>query len=214
MSSLFGPGAECVSTCFPAAPALGGCGPVCQPQLECCAIGHPFKTQARDAIFMRLREDARTFRLSELGCKGQQLNLSSAKLALSLRRRGSCCELVCIPPLSLTLDGDVTFQWPEEFRHAEPGQYEGDVRVNGCDVASILLVKMDKLAVVTSVDVVECETSGCADDCASDCGGSGCGISGCSTCECGVVDCGDYAEVDGSPAELMDDENCGACQSC
>lgn len=214
MTTLFGPGADCESSCFPTAPKLGGCGPVCQPALKCCAVEHPSKTNARDAIFMSLREVSRTFRLAELGCRGQQMVLSSSKLALNLRRRGSCAELACVPPLSLTLDGDVMFQWPREFALADPGQYEADVVLNGCEVATLLLVKPDKLAVVTSVDVEECDTSGCATECDNDCGGSGCGISGCKTCACGDDSCGDFAEVDGTTAELMDDETCGDCQQC
>lgn len=214
MSTLYGPGSGCVSTCFPDAPALGGCAPVCEPCGPCCGTGHPPKTHARDAVFMRLREDSRVFRLAELGCKGQQLNLTAAKMGLTLRRRGGCVELACVPPLNLTLDGHVTFQWPEAFTSADPGQYEADVVVNGCEVATILLVKPDKLAVVTTVDVIECETSGCADECSSDCGNGGCGISGCRSCGCSEPPCGDYAEVEGSTAELTDDENCGGCQTC
>lgn len=195
--SLFAPGPRC----FPEAPDIGGCDPCCQPVCEprCC----PPKARARDAIFMKPREIARNFVLSELGCDPAQIPMIVAKVAMNLRRRGLCNILQCLSPSQTNLDGSVTFQWPDCFLEAPPGQFEGDIFINGCEVGTVLLVKPDQKAVIVSPDATQenhpCGTCG---SCLPSCG--------CQS-TCGPI-CGDFPDL--VDQEEIIEPACGACAPC
>lgn len=184
--------------CFLPAPDFGSCGPCCEPVCEpkCC----PPKARARDAIHMRPREIARRFTLKELGCGGDLIPPANIALSMTLRRRGACRELVCIPPSGATLDGAVEFMWPDAFLCQDPGQYEGDICVNGNEVGTVLLVKPDRTAIITSNGVTE-EGFGCA----------GCGQPTAS-CGCGST-CASLPDLIEEPIPATD-ENCEGCEPC
>lgn len=194
--SLFGTTAR--NTCFPEAPDIGGCGPCCEPVCEprCC----PPKARARDAIQMLPREVQRAFTLSELGCNPALIPMVVTKVAMNLRRRGLCNVLICIPPSATNLDGSVTFAWPDCFLEAPPGQFEGDIFINDCEVGTVLLVKPFAKAVIQTDGATQedwpCGTCG---QCLTMCG---CGPS-----------CGDFPDlVEELP--LTEEVDCGGCTSC
>lgn len=185
-------------SCFLEAPDLTGCGPCCEPVCEpqCC----PPKARARDAIHMRPREITRSFTLSELGCGASRMPMVVSKVSMTLRRRGACREITCIAPSSSSLDGSVSFAWPDVFLQSSPGQFEGDIFVNGCEMGTVLLVKPDQAAIITTDGVTE-ENFGCA----------GCGE--CVTsCRCGPA-CAEYPDLIEDPVEA-EEPNCGSCASC
>lgn len=196
----------CASNCFPKAPDIGGCEPVCCDTPKCCEIA-PCKTRIRDAIRMKPRESERAFSLYELGCKGELIPPTVNRIGMKLRRRGSCCEVDCLVPLRATLDGKVVFRWTDKFMEAEPGQYEGDIYINDCEVASVLLLKPDKAVRVTSDEAEQCDFGCAEDDGCSPCGG--CRQPSCHTCS----PCGDYLEVDGEP-DAEETADCEECESC
>lgn len=201
---LYGPD-DCTN-CFKPAPEIGGCGPVCEERVKCCEVV-PCKTRLRDAVRMKPREIEREFYLHEFGCKGEMIPPTVTRIGMKLRRRASCCEVACMAPFRATLDGAVVFRWPDDFLAAEPGQYEGDLYINDCEVGSVLLIKPDRKVTVEYGEPVECDF-GCADgDCAEPCGG--CNQPSCRNCS----PCGDYAEVDGDP-DTVETVNCEECETC
>lgn len=203
---IFGNGAGANTTCFPEAPDLGGCGPSCDTSYcTPCTIA-PCKTRLRDAQRMKPRELERAFVLTEFGCDGTQIPLAVVKVGMTLRRRGDCCVIDCLAPIRTTLDGAAVFRWSDLFLSQPPGQYEGDVSVNGCEVGSVLLIKPDQAVSVEVAGVTEQEFA-CASDACAPCACSG-PIGSCPNC----TPCGDYAELDG---EYESDQSaCGGCETC
>lgn len=195
--SLFGKHRPGVSSCFPEAPDLNGCDPCCEPKCEprCCAP----KTRARDAIKMKPRETARKFVLNELGCNPARIPMVVNRISMTLRRRGHCDEMACIPPDSSDLDGSVTFAWPKVFRDAPAGQYEGDVFINGCEVGSVFLLKPDSGASIESDEEVQADWP-CA----------GCGEC-LVACRCGPG-CAAVPDLVEPPYHAGD--SCGGCDPC
>jgi hypothetical protein len=149
---------------------------------------------------MRPREIARRFTFKELGCGGDLIPPANSLLSMTLRRRGACHELVCIPPSGATLEGEVEFMWPDVFLRQDAGQYEGDICVNGNEIGTVLLVKPDRTAIITSKGVTE-EGFGCA----------GCGQPAAS-CGCGST-CASLPDLIDEPIPATDD-NCEGCESC
>lgn len=189
---IYGPGSG-GNACFPSI-EVSGCGPVCEPSVSCCQIA-PCKTRLRDAITMLPREVEHSFSLTEVGCNGTQIPVVVTKIGMVLRRRGGCQQIACLAPLRTTLDGYVVFRWPDSFLGCAPGQYEGDVYVNGVEVGSVLLIKPDQTAVVGDEGAGEADFP--------------CGECACGSADCAV--CGDYAEPDGTP---ISHESCGGCVTC
>jgi len=189
---IYGPGSG-GNSCFPAID-ISGCDPVCEPLVECCQIA-PCKTRLRDAINMSPREVEHSFSFSEIGCGGAQIPVVVNRIGMVLRRRGNCTQIACLAPIRTTIDGYVVFRWPDVFLACSPGQFEGDVSINGTEVGSVLLIKPDQSVVVGDEGGAETEF--------------GCPSCGCS--DCGCAPCGDYAEADGVPAES---QSCGGCSSC
>lgn len=199
---VFGSGA-CDTSCFLPPPSLEGCGPCCEPCCAPCRIA-PCKTRLRDARRMKPREVERGFFLHEFGCNSEMMPLMVDRVGLVLRRRGACCEIACLAPIRITLDGEAVFRWPEKFLRGPAGQYEGDLILNGCEVGSILLIKPAPAVVIEDGDVTQADFGCVSDEC------SACGF-GPASCRCGVV-CGDYAEPDGFPEDNA--AVCGGCDAC
>ena len=183
--------------CFPEPPPMESCVPCCEPTCEpiCC----PPKARARDAIQMRQRETERSFRLTELQCGAYRIPVTVTKIRMNLRRRGQCNVLVCIPPNVTDMDATVTFAWPKKFLAAPPGQYEGDIFVNGCEVGTVLLVKPDCTAIIESSEAAQAEWP--CDTCGEPSSGCAC-----------APDCSALPAINESPVSVED--NCGGCRTC
>ena len=190
-------------TCFSTPPPLDSCGPCCEPCCTPCRIA-PCKTRLRDARRMLPREVERSFFLTEFGCGGETMPLVVDRVGLVLRRRGACCEIACLAPVRISLDGAVSFQWPEKFISAPAGQYEGDLVLNGCEVGSVLLIKPAPAVVVEDDEVIQAGFGCMSDECSS------CGL-GPRGCRCGPA-CGDFVEPDGFPEGNA--PACGGCSTC
>lgn len=183
--------------CFPEPPLMESCEPCCEPTCEpiCC----PPKARARDAIQMRQRETERSFRLTELQCGAYRIPVTVTSIRMDLRRRGQCNILACVPPNVTDMDATVTFAWPKKFLASPPGQYEGDIYVNGCEVGTVLLVKPDCTAIIESHEATQAGWP--CDTCGQPSGGCGC-----------APDCSALPAINETPAHVED--NCGGCRTC
>ena len=110
----------CATNCFPEAPDVGGCGPICCEPVSCCEI-QPCKTRLRDAMRMKPNEIEREFKLTEFGCDTATIPVFISKIGMTLRKRAGCHTIACITPIRTTVDSTVVFRWPDEFLSSPPG---------------------------------------------------------------------------------------------
>lgn len=133
--------------------SLAPCDP-CEPKC-------PPKTRARDAETIYQEEVERCFIIRGWQCGAEQIPAHFHCVAMKIRRKGHCRELIKLAPYRATPDGAACFAWPMEFLNLESGYYEGDLYIDGKTCATVLLYLPPCRYVITSEEAIvksaECE---------------------------------------------------------
>nr|DAU63241.1 MAG TPA: hypothetical protein [Caudoviricetes sp.] len=112
------------------------CPPPCRP--KCCP-----RTHVWDAVDVFGDEAAHKFAL--LALTGGTLQVLPAHwhcIELVITERGWCDVLAIVQPVRTDAEGQVWFDWPEDFLRLPAGYYEADVKIDGKVCHTMLMHKI------------------------------------------------------------------------
>lgn len=136
------------------------CPPPCRQ--KCCP-----KTRVWDAIDVFRDEYAQKFEIQRLVEGGKAMVAAHRHcIELTIRERGFCDVLVIIEPVRSDIEGNVWFEWPNEFSEAKAGYYEADLKIDG-ELCTTLCLR--KVGCWTNAKLISREFNRvCPDTCVED----------------------------------------------